>query len=249
MSYDPVNVLAEFAAKHAISFSLLSDEGSRAITELGVLDRHLEEHHATFGVQTRDDQRGVAYPVTFVLDASGRVTRKIAEENYRTRSGGALLLETLTGKRTPAGGIGAQARGDVLAADVHLDAPEYFAYQRLGLHLHLEILRGWHVYGPTVVSGAAPIAIRLEGAPPGVALGDIDWPPTEMLAQPGLDDRVAAYEGPVELYVPIHFAVNRGTGDLRFGIRIEYQACGASECLPPAVLVSRIALSEAAVPA
>ena len=43
VSYDPVGVLARFAEQHDISYTLLSDEGSRVITDLGLLNQHVAE--------------------------------------------------------------------------------------------------------------------------------------------------------------------------------------------------------------
>lgn len=71
---------------------MLADEGSRVITELGLLDRDLAEHHARFGVPTQDHQYGVAYPAIFVLDESGRLVDKRIRENYRAREGPSSCL-------------------------------------------------------------------------------------------------------------------------------------------------------------
>jgi DsbC/DsbD-like thiol-disulfide interchange protein len=242
-------MLADFAKKHAIAFPLLSDEGSIQIKALGMLDLHLDEHHASFGVTTRDDQRGVAYPMTFVLNSSGRVASKFAEKNYRTRNGAQWLLRLLTGEGDASAGIATSTRSDVISATVRLDAAGYFAYQRLGLHVRLETEPGWHVYGPRVPDGYTPISIQLANAPAGLSRGDIAWPETRPFRIEGLTERFEVYEGTLELDIPIHFVMNRGSGSARFDVRIEYQACSATECLPPSTLVTSFDVPEEAVPA
>lgn len=243
-----VVVLADFATKHAIAFPLLTDEGSIQITALGMLDRHLDEHHAAFGITTRDDQRGVAYPMTFVLDTNGRVESKFAETNYRTRNGAQWLLRLLTGESVASAGIAESAKGDVVTAVVRLDAASYFAYQRLGLHVRLETEPGWHIYGPTAPDGYTPVSIQLADAPVGLGLGEIRWPPTKPFRIEGLSERFEVYEGALEVDVPIHFVINRGSGNARFDVRIEYQACSATECHPPSALVTSFDVPEEAVP-
>ena len=57
------------------------------------------------------------------------------------------------------------------------------------------------------------------------------------------------YEGAIELDVPIHFVINRGSGNARFDVRIDYQACSPTECHPPAALVTSFDVPEQAVPA
>ena len=241
--------LTDFATSTESRFHLLSDEGSVQITALGMLDQHLDEHHASFGVTTRDDQRGVAYPMTFVLDADGRVESKLAETNYRTRNGAQLLLRLLTGESVASAGITVSTRSDVVSAVVRLDAASYFAYQRLGLHVRVETEPGWHIYGPTTPGGYTPLSIQLANAPAGLSLGEMRWPPTTPLRIEGLDDRFDVYEGVVELEIPIHFVINRGSGNVRFDVRVDYQACSATECLPPSALVTAFDVPEEAVPA
>ena len=73
MSYDAVDVLATFAAKQNITYTLLSDEGSKVIRDLGLLNEHVFEHHAAYGVPKRDHQWGVPYPGVSLLDAQGYV--------------------------------------------------------------------------------------------------------------------------------------------------------------------------------
>ena len=93
LSYDAPAVLAEFADKRGITFPLLSDEGSHAIRALGLLNQHVAEQHAFYGVAVRDEHHGVPYPGTFVLDEHGVVTARYFEQSYRMRPTAALFRE------------------------------------------------------------------------------------------------------------------------------------------------------------
>ena len=59
ISYDPVPVLAEFAARRGITFPLLSDAGSAIIRRFGILNTTVPETNDLFGYP---------FPGTFILD-------------------------------------------------------------------------------------------------------------------------------------------------------------------------------------
>jgi DsbC/DsbD-like thiol-disulfide interchange protein len=215
------------------------------------LDEDLEAHHARFAVQTRADQHGVAYPMTFVLDEGGRVERKIVEEHYRSRYGGSFLVEALTGQPavpdTAAVGSSRASTG-IVAARAWLDSRTYFAYQRLGLHLELTIEAGWHIYGPETPTGYTGLHIEARSVPEGVRSGAPRWPEPKPFRIAGLDEQFAVYEGTVHLTVPVDFSVNRGSGPVRLEIAIDFQACSERECLPPTSLELSLTVPEAPAP-
>lgn len=236
ISYDTVAQLKDFADTQGITYPLLSDEGSSVIESVGVLDRHLAQHHAVFNVPTSDEQRGVAYPMTFVLDAEGRIERKIVEENYRLRYGAAWLVASLTGEVPPLESVVARTQNPLVGAFARLDAPRWYPYQRLGLHLRLGIADGWHVYGPAVPAGYTPLRVHVASTPPGVRVERIAWPATKPFTVQGLGEGFEVYGGTVEIALPLTFALNRDAGVVRLDVRVEHQACSETECLPPAVL-------------
>ena len=246
ISYDAVASLEAFAAAHRITYPLLSDEGSRVIRELGLLDTELEAHHATFGIKTRDDQRGVPFPVSFVLGADGRVERVLTEENYRVRAGGRRLLAELLGTSAtaPADAPSAMAREAVVSAAIRLDSPTYYAYQRLGLQIELTIAPGWHIYGPVTPDGYVPLTVDATSTPEGVRLGPVTWPPTRPFHVAGLDEEFAVYDGSVRLDVPIEFIIQRDSGEARLDITIAFQACSATECFAPTRVAATLVVPE-----
>ena len=242
-----MSALGTFAAAHGITYPLLSDEGSRVIRDLGLIDTELEAHHATFGIKTRDDQRGVPFPVTFVLGADGRVERVLAEENYRVRAGGRRLLAELLGPSAAAtaDALSVSARETVVSATVRLDSPTYYAYQRLGLQVELSIAPGWHVYGPSTPDGYVPLALTVSSTPTGARVGPVAWPATRPFHVAGLDEEFAVYDGTVRIDLPVEFIIDRGSGEARIDVAIAFQACNATECFAPSAVTASLAVPEA----
>lgn len=69
ISYDPVDVLKEFAEKRKVTFPLLSDPDSKTIKAYGLLD-----------AAAKGNAEGVPYPGTFVVDKGGVVRAKLFHE-------------------------------------------------------------------------------------------------------------------------------------------------------------------------
>ncbi len=252
ISYDRPPDLAAFAAAHHVGYALLSDEGSRVIRELGVLDEALAAHQAAFGVTVRPEQLGVAYPMTFVLDETGRVERKIVEANYRLRNGGHWLVEELLGEAAdePGPRIEATTTGPlaIVSGRAWLDSPSYFPYQRLGLHLELSVAPGWHVYGPVVPVGYTALKIDVVSGPEGVRMGPIAWPEAAPFRIAGLAEEFSVYEGTVAITLPLEFTIPRNSGVVRLEIAVHFQTCSVTECLPPNEISLTLAVPEAPVP-
>jgi len=242
-----VKSLETFAAAQGITFPLLSDEGSRVIRELGLLDAELEAHHAAFDIKTRDDQHGVPFPITFILGADGRVERALTEGNYRVRAGGHRLLAELLGAPTeaPADAPSATARETVVSAVVGLDSPTYYAYQRLGLRIELNIAPGWHIYGSATPDGYVPLSLGVSSDPAGARLGPVPWPPTRPFTVAGLDDEFAVYDGAVRIDAPVEFIIPRGSGAARLEVTVAFQACSTTECFAPSSITVSLAVPEA----
>ncbi len=88
ISYDSVETLQRFAAKRAITFSLLSDEGSKTIDAFGIRNK-----------EAKGRGEGIPHPATFIIDKEGIIRARLARENYRERHSGAELLDALKGLR------------------------------------------------------------------------------------------------------------------------------------------------------
>ncbi len=250
MSYDPPDAVRAFADSHRIEYPVLSDVGSQVIRELRILDQDLEAHQAVFGVPTRPEQLGVAYPMTFILDASGRVERKLVEENYRLRYGGDWLVQELLGEPASPPTLEARATGPLatVAGRFWIDSTTYFPYQRRSAQLELSIGPGWHVYGPVVPPGYTGLHVAVQSVPEGVRAGAPEWPPTSPFHIEGLDEEFAVYEGTIAIVVPLEFILPRGSGVARVEIRVTFQTCSATECLPPNAIELVLEVAEAPIP-
>ena len=245
VSYDSVETLAAFAAKHGITYPLLADEGSRVIRGLGMLDDDLDRHHAEFGRQVRDDQRGVAYPAVFLLDRDGTIVEKRFHPTYRIRETGAGLLESVLGIATPGHGPDAAVEAGAVRVRAYFDSAAYRPYQVLRLTIELTVEDGWRVYTTPIPDGYT--ALTAELAPTaGVSAGAPVWPAGRPHRVEGLDETFSVLDGVVRGKMPVTFAVAAGTGDLRCDVAVRYQACSDTACLPPAAVTLSLPVREAA---
>jgi len=236
-------VLLQFATAKGITFPLLADEGSRVITELGLLDRDLAEHHARFGVPTKDNQQGVAYPAIFVLDESGRVIDKRIRENYRAREGALKLLEESLDLALPTGGQEKNAATDHVNVSAVTDSDLYVRWQETRLHVVFDVAPGWHVYGRPTPDGYTALTVEV-GSIPEVAVGPPEYPATHSFKVEGLDDEFQVNEGRFEIVVPFAINVPPGHGSVDLAVSVRYQACSESECMPPQALKLDLRLEE-----
>ncbi len=236
-------MLREFAQTKGIAFPLLSDQGSRVITELGLLDRDLAAHHAAFNVPTGDPQWGVAYPAVFVLDEGGRVAQKRIQEHYRAREGAVQLLEDALGVGAASHGQTQTASTPRVRVSVFADSDSYVRWQNTRLHVVLDVDSGWHVYGRPAPTGYTPMTLAIEPQS-GLQVGEPLYPPARLLKIESLADQFFVYEGRVHVTIPIAINVLAGHGDVMVRITIRYQACNDVECVPPSEAELEIPLQE-----
>jgi len=244
ISYDSVETLAAFGEKHGITYPLLSDEGSQTIQRLGMLDEDLDRHHAEFGRAVRDDQRGVAYPATFLLDRDGVVLRKRIHPNYRIRDTGTGLLEAILDIPSPAPRSTDAVDGETVQIRGALDSPTYRPFQQLQLTVELSIRDGWHVYTTPIPAGYIPLSIEV--APfDGLAVGQISIPAGRKFTIAGIDEEFSVLKDTVRVRIPLTLSVAPGRGDLNINATIRYQACSDTACLPPASAHMDLQISQA----
>ena len=235
ISYDSVSVLAAFAEKHGITYPLLSDEGSHSIRQLGLLnDEHLIAQHAFYGIQTRDEQRGVAYPGTFELDAHGIISHKYFEQSYRVRPTARIFEEYALGPAaaTPPD-VQAQPTSAGVEVRVWADAPTYRPYQQLRLHVEVSLSPDVHVFAAPVPDGFTPLSVYVEPLD-GLDVGPPSMPAPQPLRFAGLAEEFFIYDGTVQTVLPMRFTKNLGATVVR--LHVEYQACTSTECFRPDAL-------------
>ena len=241
ISYDSVEVLAEFAEKRRISYPLLSDEGSHTIRAFGLLnEQHLVQQHAFYGIQTREEQLGVAYPGTLVLNAQGVISDKYFEQSYRVRPTARIFEEYALGKSTAASPPkdAPRATGRGLEVRVWTDARTYRPYQQVRLHVHLVVAPDMHVFAPSGAEEITPLSLQMEPLD-GLEVGQPALPAPRRLGFKGLEEQFLVYEGSIRGMIPLRFTKNLGPSALT--LHVKYQACTSTLCFPPTTL--RVAVS------
>lgn len=237
ISYDSVAVLAGFAEKHGIAFTLLSDEGSTAIRELGLLNDRVQEHHAFYGVPQRDHVYGVPYPGTFLLDEQGTVIDKRFQDSYRERETGVAILERGFGIDSAIRGTRAQADAPSVSIRAHLDSDVYRGFQRLRLTVDLDVDPGYHVYGRPIPDGYVPLSVEV--APlQGLQVGPLEGPSPHPFKIEGLDEEFFVHEGAARFSLPLTFTER--IGDQTVEATVRYQACSSTDCLMPQAVQLRL---------
>ena len=76
ISYDTTQVLSRFSEKRDIKFPLLSDDGSKAIADFGLLNTDLPENHFAYGVP---------HPAVVIINADKTVKTVLKEDGYKNR--------------------------------------------------------------------------------------------------------------------------------------------------------------------
>jgi hypothetical protein len=227
ISYDPVPVLADFSRRRAITFPLLSDVGSAVIREYGILN--------TTVPPTNQQQYGIPFPGTFLIDSQGVVTSRVFESAYQER-------DTITSVMVRLGG-----RVDAAATHVaapHLQLTTYATDQTVapGTHFSLVIdavpAERVHVYAPGV-TGYKPIALTIEPQP-GLVVRGSQFPKAEDYFFKPLEEHVPVYQKPFRILQDLMIDASRDAEaalksmpSLTIKGLLTYQACDDKVCFSP----------------
>jgi hypothetical protein len=251
ISYDPVDVVSAFSRQRGITFPLLSDAGSATIRRYGLLNTVVEEalgpnkdgpavkadtQEYVSVVGVRPFMTGIAFPGTFILDRSGRVTARYFEDFYIDRNTVSSVLV-----RTGAGKADANAT-KISAAHLELITyPTEFEVapgNRLSLVLDITPGRGIHVYAPGA-QGYRKVTLTV--APDAnTRLLRLGYPDSEVYFFKPLNERVPVYQKPFRFVQDVIVegtlqaqATLRGKDSLTLSGSLEYQACDDKECFNP----------------
>ena len=226
ISYDPVPVLAEFAARRRITFPLLSDRGSAVITQYGLLNTT---------VAADSPQHGIPFPGTLIVDARGVVTSRHFEAAYQERDTITSVLVKL-GARVDVPGATVSAPHLTLTTSVtdRVAAP--------GTHFSLvmDVVPGprVHVYAPGV-AGYKPIELVVQPQP-GLVVRTAQFPQAEDYFFKPLNEHVTVYQKPFRVVQDLEIdpspqsapALTDRTGMTIAGT-LHYQACDDKVCFTP----------------
>jgi AhpC/TSA family protein/cytochrome c biogenesis DsbD-like protein len=227
VSYDPVNVLADFSARRGITFPLLSDPGSLTIKRYGIFNTTISE--------TNQQTYGVPFPGTFMLNADRVVTARFFEQAYQERNTVASILARLGNQvDVPATTISSpQLEITSLATDATVAPGSHFS-----IVLDVRPATGIHVYAPGV-SGYKPIALTID-AQPWVIMKASKYPAAEDYYFKPLDEHVQVFQRPFRIVQDVAVdasteaqAALKDVTSLTLRGTLNYQACDDKVCFSP----------------
>ena len=95
MTYDSLEVLADFHTDEELSYPLLRDENAKHVNALGVRNEDYPEGHRAYGIP---------HPGVLYVDAQGIIRAKYAVAGYRERPPFSALIAHLQGVVATTGG-------------------------------------------------------------------------------------------------------------------------------------------------
>ena len=179
---------------------------------------------------------GMAFPGTFILDRSGRVTSRFFEDYYVERNTVSSILTNLGGQPTPYNGT--RISTGQLEITTYPSDPAVAPGNHIGLAVTIEPHRNMHVYAP----GAASYrAVALTMTPqPFIRVLSMKYPASEMYLFKPLKERVPVYRKPFTLLLNVVVEGNqqaqaalRGKPSLTLTGALDYQACDDKVCFNP----------------
>ncbi len=228
ISYDPADVLREFADRRGITYPMLSDLDSAIIRAFGLLNEEIEPG-------TRD--YGVPHPVIFFVDRTGTVIRKYMEERYYHRRALAAILAD-DGEPADLETVW-QVDGEQVAIRALTLQRDVYPGNRFALMVDVEPRPGLHVYAPGAGADYRPITLRME-AQLYLATNEPVYPAPDGAWTSPLEEQVPVYTHPVRVRVEVALGTRQelkpvyddgGTLEV-IGI-LSYQACSETVCWPP----------------
>ena len=88
ISYDSAAILKHFSANSGITYSLLTDPGSKTIDAYGIRNKEAPERWS-----------GIPHPGTFIVDTKGVIRSKLFLEGYKERHSVEALVQALKDAR------------------------------------------------------------------------------------------------------------------------------------------------------
>jgi peroxiredoxin len=227
ISYDPVQVLADFAGRRGITFPLLSDPQSDTIKRYGLLNTAIPESNR--------QAYGIPFPGTFLVNRRNVVTARFFEQAYQERNTVGSILARIE-KRTDAEATtlsSPQLEMTSFATDSVVAPGTHFS-----VVLDIRPARGIHVYA-SGVNGYRPIALVLE-AQPWVIVRAAQFPrPADYHFKP-LNEHVPVYQHPFRIVQDVALdasadaqAALKEISSLTIRGRLTYQACDDRICFTP----------------
>ena len=198
ISNDKVELLAEFAEQHDITFSLLSDEDSTVIHAFGIMNtliRPDEGKHMRW--------YGIPYPGTYITDEAGIVVDKDFHQHHARRLSGRGLLHRVLGTlpEQHADAPETISEGNEVTLTTSLVDPTLMLEVISVLVCRLHIAGSRHIYAPGAPEAFTPASLQFHGERN--HFGQPAWPQAQQLKMTDLNILVPAYEQEVTMSVPV----------------------------------------------
>jgi hypothetical protein len=224
ISYDSPEVLRAFADRKRITFPLLSDRDSTLIRRFRILNEQVPKNSPF---------HGIPHPVTYLVDAKGRILSRHFEEDFRRRpTVGYVLSDAVTGPN------GTAFRDPKLSIRASATDSTVRGGERIRLFLDIQLGPRMHVYAPGV-QGYIPVSWTQEVST-AAETDEPRFPQARRMHLKAIGETVPVYEGSFRLHRDVSIGDSKnveksvaadGTLVLRGVFR--YQACDDRKCYVP----------------
>jgi peroxiredoxin len=239
ITYDPQPALASFAAKHGITYQLLSDDGSKVIERFGILNTLIDADDPAKNPVTGQRFYGIPFPGTYVTDENGVVTEKHFFQSYEKRVSAGTILDRAVGRvlvhdQAPQ----QETREQVATLTAFLADGELRRDVASTLYVRIAMDEGFHVYADPLPEGFVATRVAV-GPVEGLVVGEAAYPPTQRREFPQLQVTLPVYESSAVISVPVTGAAELFAGGVGAGkqvaipVRVTYQACSETVCYRP----------------
>ncbi len=226
ISYDSRAILADFARRRGITFPLLSDIGSEIIKRYGLLNR---------AFKPGDEDYGIPYPGSFVLDSRGLIVDRFFEEAYQERNTvGSLLVK----KGAKGAGESTTIITDHLQVVTSASNAVVAPGSRFSLVVDVTPNDRIHVYAPGN-DDYIPITVQIDPQTL-ITVHPTEYPAAEEYFFEPLNERVKVYQKATRIVQDITVGGSpsaqdalKGRDSLTVKGTVRYQACDDRVCFTP----------------
>jgi hypothetical protein len=227
ISYDAVSTVADFSRRRGITFPLLSDAGSAVIKQYGILNTTVSP--------TNQQQYGIPFPGTFIVDRRGVVASRFFEAAYQERDTISSVMVRL--------GRGLEAPVTRVSAP-HLELTMFATDRTVAPGTHFSLVldgvpgKRVHVYAPGV-TGYKAIALTIRPQP-GLVVRAAQFPKADDYFFKPLNEHVPVYQRRFRIVQdvmvdpsPAGVAALTDRTTLTIDATLDYQACDDTICFLP----------------
>lgn len=227
ISYDSVPILRNFSERQHITFPLLSDADSKIIREFGILNEETPKGTPFYGIP---------YPGIYIVDATGKITGKYFEANFRERDDAGLILLKQFGIQPETPHVSQRAKH--LSLTTSASAAVVRPNLKFALTIDIDLDDRVHVYAPGV-EGYIPISWTTPDSPAWKAEA-VQFPAAKTLRLEAIQETVPVFEKKFRLTREITLADDKAVrplvdsaGNLTIESSLRYQACDDRLCYIP----------------